>query len=88
MRHNSGLMFFVGLVGIAGGYLLGSANRPEVFVSELETARSVSGDKRVRLIGFLCGENGQTILGVEEDQFWEAPCKEIRVLREDVEFAR
>lgn len=64
---------------LAGGFLLGSEERPRP--TELQAAQFLSGDKNVRLVGFFCGDHALTALAREEDEFPERGCKEIRELK-------
>lgn len=50
--------------------------------TEQQMAQVLSGDKDVRLIGFLCGDHALTAVARYEDEFPETGCKEIRRLRD------
>lgn len=78
--------YIASIIALAGGYLLGSQERPMPIDSELATAQVLSGDRDVRLIGFQCGDHNLTAVARFEDEFPESGCKEIRILRDDVEF--
>jgi hypothetical protein len=68
------------------GFIAGSRNAPVPVDSELATAQVLAGDRNVRLIGYHCGDHNLTAVARWEDEFPESGCREIRILRDDVEF--
>lgn len=81
MRHTLGILGAV-CIAFASGGIFTQQLTPTVETSELATAQELTGDKNVRLIGFLCGNHAATVIATEEDEFPDG-CKEIRELRAD-----
>lgn len=65
MRNSGLFVAIVGTVMFASGVLVGSRNAPQPQDSMLAQAQVVAQDRDVRYIGYLCGDDGATVLARE-----------------------
>jgi hypothetical protein len=84
ITHSNGLMFFVGIVALASGFLLGSRVAPQPLNSELADAQVVAQNRDVRWIAYGC-EGNSTIIARDMPDITQ--CREARRLSEVQSFA-
>jgi hypothetical protein len=71
----------IGSLGLAGGFLLGSQERPRTEMSLKAAAQLMGHDKRISYVGYHCGDDGATILARDMDQI-VGECRESVLLDE------
>lgn len=82
--HNNGFVTVIGIVALASGFLLGSRIAPQPLNSELADAQVVAQDRQVRYVGYVCGDDGATVISREMPNITE--CQEILLLSDVAEF--
>lgn len=81
MRHN--LLVLLALPALFGsGFLVGSRNAPVAVDSMLAEAQVVAQDRQVRYVGYLCGDDGATVIARRVP----SECKDVWLLSDVDEF--